>query len=285
MKTKQVILPRPAFINTEPVYEVEIKKPSSSAIASAGDDFDNGNAPAAMLTILNDCNISIGDIKNPSRGDVKKLPVVSAEYLIEESFMMFDGMDHKLEAVFGCPTTGCNGRVIYREDPNGNYDSRYSLSDLEVITDLKSGEYISYTHNLLEETSGLWKGEKVLEVSTMHFRDILLGDQIEVAADQSLQSTVARSNKLLLKALVDIDGDILDREAVPEDFEKQKNRFGYQILDFPDFRDLPAINKGLRKYRRQKSPVHSCPMCGKKWRQPFDTLSFFFNALSTDSQI
>lgn len=242
--------------------EIEVKKISTNTVLDVYDEAKNGNIFNAMQSFLLGC-ITI-DGKKPSVSEIKNFPLVNVEFLIVESFKKF-GLPTKVESVYICPRQGCGSQIIF-EEKNG-IDNRIDISELEI-------NYCD-EENYLHEFDINHKINNEIIIDKMFFRDITIGDMIEVSKEK--KSTKQMLNDVFFKCLQEISFYTENQSISSINI---KNRYRAELFNFENYSDSIRLQKLFRKFGYNLYKEISCSNCGKQWKQAIDFTGFFVYALS-----
>jgi len=248
-----MLLPRPFE------RELEIKKPSTNAILDVYEEAKNGKVYNAMLSMLQGCVLIDG--AKPSTAELKLFPLVNAEYLIVEGFKKF-GLPTKVEGVYNCPRIGCGTQMILEKTSDS--DTRIDISELEVNFSENTNPYeFEIEHKF-----------KDVEIDKMLFRDITLGDMIDMSKEK--KSTKQMLNDILYRCLQGLSF-ISERDLSEANV---KNQYRIELFNFENYKDSIRLQKLFRTYGYNLYKEFKCPSCGKEWKQAIDFTGFFVYALS-----
>lgn len=263
-------LPRP-ILNTE-IFELEIKKPNTdSFLKAAGFARENKFQNAAFAFL--DGSIAEINGERPTISQVRNIPLISAELIIKEAFKLY-GIDTKVESIHICPR--CNYRIINEE--NEISDTRFDIDDLEVLYSEDSEPYVLHLKDPIIVEG---KKEILLEVTSQTFRDITIGDLIQVENDPTLKTPISQMKKAYYMCLTDMDGR-LGPSLVGKDTDALKKMFPFELMSYPDMRDFNSVTKLLRKYGIQNQKQMECPNCNKKFSDKVEFTSFFVSSLLSE---
>lgn len=261
--------------------EFELRKPSTATILALADRAESGRRYASMLALMEGSIESI-DGKEPS--DLRDMPLINAEYVAREAFRLYK-LPTMVEGVYQCPRcshqniheekTGKKGAVISdNRDDVANLPVIYCDHEDPYILELASGNEVVLKNNYNGKSS------VVATIRAFTFRDPTISDMMRIESDASLKDTSRRVNKLYFSCLVDCDGEVNEGD----DFVSLKNKFMYELLDFPDFSDWARIAPLLHQYGMQPFIDVTCERCQKDFSDPVDFTGFFVSALLSQSR-
>lgn len=261
--------------------EFELKKPSTATILSLADRAENGKRYASLLALI-EGSIETIDGKEPS--ELRDMPLINAEYVAREAFRLYK-LPTFVEGVYQCPRCGHANIHEEKTGKNGTVvsDTRDDVANLEVIfcdhedpyvLELASGNEVILQNNY----NGQLK--TVAEIRSFVWRDPSISDMMRIESDSSLKDTSRRVNKLYYSCLIDVEGDVHEGD----DFVSLKNKFMYELLDFPDFSDWARIAPLLHQYGMQPFIDVTCERCQKDFTDPIDFTGFFVSALLSQSR-
>jgi hypothetical protein len=261
--------------------EFELKKPSTATILALADRAENGRRYSSMLALMEGAIESI-DGKEPE--DLREMPLINAEYVAREAFRLYK-LPTLVEGVYQCPR--CNHSNIHEEKTGKKgvviSDTRDDVANLEVVYCNHEDNYtleLAKGNEVVLKNNYNGKIETVAEIRAFVFRDPTIADMMRIESDATLKDTSRRVNKLYYSCLVDVDGDVVGGD----DFNGLKNKFMYELLDFPDFGDWARIAPLLHQYGMQPFIDVTCERCQKEFSDPVDFTGFFVSALLSQSR-
>lgn len=254
---------------------VELTKPTVQNILDVYDSAQGEQYYKSMLDFM-DGNVLSEDGEPIPSNELRKMPIVSAEVVIVELFKMY-GLPTKVEGVYACPRFGCGHKVVQEETKES--DNRFDIQDLDVI--VCNGDDVNFR---LELNTPIICGseEKKLTITALTFAPVTIGDMIRVSSDHTIKKESRFTKKIFLTALIDMDANYTGQEEMT--IEKAKNRFQFDILEFPDIAHQNTLILGMRKYGLRLLQDLTCPKCGKEWQAPVPFLVFFAYALKYASE-
>lgn len=260
-------LPRP--LNGK--INVEFKKPDTRSIIEVYKKVDAGKIYSAMLSIL-ESGIESIEGEKPELSELKDLPIVSAEFCVTEIFKEYS-ISSKVENIYKCPRCG----YLIKHEENEDEDSRDDILKIPIKYSTNNNPYeLNLSKN---NTVKIISNDKVTaEFHSFKFRDPTLGDLIRLQSDQTKNDPYKALMKLNYDCLIDVDGHLYE-EDFSDDIEQIKNRYLYEIMDFPDIRDFNKISNLFRTYGYQNKIDLICPECEKKFDGRIEWTGFFAYAL------
>jgi len=255
--------------------EFELQKPDTETILKLGDRAQSGKRYSSLLALLEG---SVASIDGDEPKDLREMPLVDAEYVAREAFRLYD-IPTLVEGVYGCER--CGHKNIHEETAHG--DSRDDVADLDVTfcthedlyeLELEPGNEVKI---IVQENS---KSKTIAELNKYTFRDPTMADMLRIESDSSLKDTSRRVNKLYFMCIVDLDGIVSDGSNVLD----LKNRYMFDLLNFPSFNDWMRIAPLLHTYGMNPFIDVTCEKCGKEFSDPIDFTGFFVSALLSQSR-
>lgn len=257
--------------------EVDVKEPTSGAVANMKREADKGNLYAALLSMSRDCVVEIRDVdggavtEKKERGEIlRKMPYRSHDQVIIDA-LLANGQDSGTEGVYPCPR--CSEKII-----------------AERRVDKETGEVIEDTLDYLDTLPVIFSPEEeepvfAVELSDMveipghgpvlglKFRYPTIGDCVTAFKRVGGKDSAKLQFSIFREALIAVDGVEVDL--------KWKNRWGdYLFTHFVSAkRDLNAISEMDNRYGIQYGVERVCPECGKEFVSEVDTSNFFASAL------
>ncbi|TGL39630.1 hypothetical protein EHQ53_14000 [Leptospira langatensis] len=275
-------LPRGFEIEGQIIREAEIKKPDADTILRVVEKAQAGKIYSGMMDLIIGGTESLGSFE-PDISIVKKIPLVSAEVLCTEIFKQY-AISTKVENLYVCPFGHRTLHELTKEE-----DTRDDLSKLKIKYD--SGDSLSPYQIDLDSTNEIvvtsdGSDHEAVRIRSLIFRDPTLEDFISIQNDSTQKNPLRALKKVYLNCLIDLDGDVDDEQVHGSEdmIETLKNRYSYELLAFPDIRDLNKVSYLLRTYGYQNEIEVVCGDCGKVFEDRVEWTGFFAYALRSVSK-
>ena len=252
----------------------EVKKPDTNTILNVAEKSESGKSYAAMLAWIEG---SIDSVNGERPKDLKYMPLVNAEVVSRDAFLLYK-LPTLVEGIYPCPR--CNHLNKHEESSEG--DTRDDIAGLETkIADEEPVHELDISENPITiEITREGQKETVAMISKLKFRSPTIDDLLKIETDQTLKTSIRRMKKLYLACMIDMDGTVTDGET----FATLKNKYSYDLLNFPDFRDFDRLTRLFRTYGFNHMVSMSCEACGKEFERPIDFTGFFVSALLSHSR-
>lgn len=252
----------------------ELKKPDTNTILNVAEKAESGKSYAAMLAWI-EGSIETVDGERPK--DLRFIPLVNAEVVSRDAFMLYK-LPTLVEGVYPCPRCG----ALNKHEEGVDSDNRDDIAALQVTCAEEEPKHeLDLSESPIEIYSTVdGKKELVVSIKKLVFRSPTIDDLLKIETDQTLKTSVRRMKKLYMQCMIDFDGEVTGGE----DFNSIKNKYSYDLLNFPDFRDFDRLTHLFRRFGFNHMIAITCEQCSKEYEKPVDFTGFFVSALLSASK-
>lgn len=275
----KVKLPKPIILENDIIREIEIKRLKSGNIADVSKIIRSQGIYRGYEKFLT-MGISgfysqdeFLDDNSRITGLVRKIPVVSCEFLVIKILLLYD-IDDGIMGIYKCPLCG-SSIICDKPRTEDDVDTRDFISELEIVYDESDIPERTYYHILKDPVIIKDKktGEEIKNIESITYHYPLLQDCINAELQYGITNEADFQFAVLANSTEQYNGsNLTDIERKQWAMYVQRNIENIKY-------DINGVSNKLNEFGMKTKIRRTCKNCNKEWFSTIDTSSFFVSGL------